>query len=231
MKYQIGICQAGGARSYLASEIEFAAPPADAPVKFITKAGVKDEWCTNIKNIMHRCFNYQMMVELVRRKFGPGSVGVEIGVDYGDGIARMLEAEPSEISAVDPWLVDTTDAWTNTTQEEMDARYKFVNNRFSCDGRVLLYTMKSSEFYGLMFPEYADWAYVDGDHSEEGCYADIVGCYGLLKQRGYIFVDDVAQSGLGENIEKAISRALADLPGMVRKTFGLDPAVLEVKKS
>lgn len=34
-------------------------------------------------------------------------------------------------------------------------------------------------------------ALVDGDHSENGCFADFVNCWALLVKGGYMFIDDI----------------------------------------
>ncbi len=140
------------------------------------------------------------IAELVARAIGweylktlipPKSVGVEVGVDMGDGAARWLETNPSKLHLVDPWVRSDLDTWYTSEQEVMDSRFTVVTERFMFEPRVEIHRATSHDFFQTLPDNSVDWVYIDGDHSTEGAYSDLVDSYRVVKPGGIIAGDDM----------------------------------------
>jgi len=128
-------------------------------------------------------------VEVVLPYIPNGSTGVEIGVWRGDSSERFL-LKAGHMHLVDPWSVEPYRESTEhggfegyleryrrfggsaaALQAEYDGIYAGVCRRFQ-NFPVTIHRMTSAEFFGS-FRGQADWFYIDGDHSYEGCLADL----------------------------------------------------------
>ena len=138
----------------------------------------------------------------------PHSVGVEIGVWQGDSSARFL-TRASHLHLVDSWSpVPYTHSDEHGTyqnylkrysqlvgsedpadfQKYYDKIYRSVVKRFH-DLPVTIHRKSSTEFFDS-FDQKVDWVYVDGDHSYQGCLADLRNCLRIVKPGGQILGDD-----------------------------------------
>lgn len=157
------------------------------------------------RSIIARMINIQWSINQVSR----GDICVEIGVDHGDGIDRLLKTDASKIIGVDPWLSVDWDPWFNSGQEHLDARADYVKNKFSGNDRVEIRREMSSSFFESLDPSFrADWWFIDGDHREEGAYLDICGAIDHSDPGALIIVDDVNLRLWGKPIQAAIARVV-----------------------
>lgn len=136
------------------------------------------------------------------------STGVEIGVWQGDSSARFL-TKARHLHLVDSWSpVPYTKSDEHGTYEDYlrrysqlvgsedpadfqayyDKIYHAVVKRFQ-DQAVTIHRVSSSEFF-QSFDQQVDWVYVDGDHSFQGCLADLRGCLRIVRPGGQILGDD-----------------------------------------
>lgn len=121
----------------------------------------------------------------------------EIGVWKGDFSQEILEqCKPRKLHLVDPWIFDgdCPERWHGgsdaKTQEDMDAIYQNVVDRFSCHSNVEIHRMMSCEAVHLFGNEYFDWIYIDGDHSYDAVRQDLSMWWDKVKSGGTIIGDD-----------------------------------------
>lgn len=224
MNYQILQKQIGGVRPYPCGSYSI---PDTLPRPFTREEAL---------DIAHKCAD--IMALNIRRNSGfhfalsfikPGSVGAEIGVDFGDGAVRFLRALPGKLYLVDPWQpTKGYDSWTDVTEEEMGVRYEMVCRRFAADDRVEIRRETSDSFFASR-PE-LDWVYIDGDHGEHAVYRDLVGALSCIKSEGYIFGDDLHTTKWNAPIGRALERFVGDYESRVELLWNdCDPFILQVR--
>lgn len=125
---------------------------------------------------------------------------LEIGVQEGNSLDAALKNEDVRLAVgIDTWGEDSG----GTGRGSPD----YVASRFGDLHRVILITSDSHHILGGMRHSF-DMIFIDGDHSQDGCLADLAGCKSLLNRhspRGRIFVDDLdhpKHSYLHETVEK-----------------------------
>lgn len=163
-------------------------------------------------------------------KIKPDGICVEIGVDYGDGIARWLTGKPAIVIGVDPWLSMEWDDWFNQAQKEMDARYAGVVKRYA--GKpVSIVRSTSDEFFAKLDPGFrADWWFIDGDHREEPCYRDIANAIAFSNRGAWIMLDDIDCARWAKDIGAALDRIIRVYGDEVECVWRhSSPAVLRVR--
>ena len=143
------------------------------------------------------------------------SIGAEIGVWMGNSSTRFLKmTQPAHLHLVDPWSKEPYKQQTNSEHNSYDqylAKYSTVTgskneaaydefyekvyrgvvDKFKGKDNVTIHRVWSTEFFDT-FEGKLDWIYVDGDHSYEGCYKDLVDCLKVMSPDGIIFGDDYA---------------------------------------
>lgn len=183
MQYSICIRQEGGVRPYNGQSfsISSGAPiaPIDVPVQ---------KFLPVVSQLLARVLGWEYFKSA---HLSEGSVGVEIGVDFGDGAARWLESSISKLHLVDPWIQQDVDHWTAQDQELMDQRFEFVKKRFKDEPRVEIHRQLSSDFFKTLHDNSIDWVFIDGDHSTEGAYSDLIDSFRVVKPGGIIAGDDM----------------------------------------
>lgn len=140
----------------------------------------------------------------------PGTVGAEIGVWMGNTSQRFVEQGVKELHLVDAYSVepyknnsempfqDYISKYSKVTGEFTEAGfknyydnvYKSVKERFARYSNVKLNRMTSSDWFAENKDLKLDWIYIDGDHSYEGCLADLESSLPMIKKGGMILGDD-----------------------------------------
>ena len=205
MKYKLVAIQDGGLRQYPIIELTFNGelPSPFEPSQIVLDSKIHP--C--ISSHVSRWSGYEWMMS----KMNKGDVGLEIGVDYGDGIARWLETEPSRIVGVDPWIRSGHETWYSQSQDEMDKRYGLVVDRFFKNINVAIYRGTSDDYFGELIPTFKfDWIYIDGDHRHEAVYHDLCNCLNHVKSGSWIFGDDILCDVWGKEVGPALDRFLAE---------------------
>jgi hypothetical protein len=226
MRYRLEFKQEGGRRPYEVMSID----PAKAmplPITF-NEIGVGDDIMAMIRTHLARFAGYAYMESLIK----DGDVGIEIGVDYGDGAARLFETDLARLHMVDPWLVNEDDKWTDVNQAEMDERYQIVCDRFSDEPRARIYRDTADKFFSHMPDRFADWVYIDGDHRQEAVYNDLTNSLRVVKPGGYIFGDDLWLGGprWHYEIKAALDQFLEENKGKAKMAWDgkSDPFIIKV---
>lgn len=198
----------------------------DRPVHTL-EIGIGDEIINKLRYHLSKISGYEYMNSLI----SPGSVGVEIGVDHGDGAARLLETDLARLHMVDPWVAtENRDSWTDVDQGEMDRRHQLVCDRFDSDPRVRIHRDTSDTFFSDMPEAFADWVYIDGCHEEHQVYADLCNSLRAVRPGGYIFGDDLWDSTWHHDIDRALYRFLIENEDRVELIWGkTDPFVIGVR--
>jgi len=201
--WQLMIKQAGGSRSYGIVPITVTecleAPTHETTDKVITAAQGALRFATG------RMLGYEYFHSLIH----PGSVGLEIGVDCGDGIRRLLTTECAHIHGVDTWIKsDDGDTWTDVPQNVMELRHQHCVDSFANE-RVTLHRMKSSEYLDNAAPNSLDWAYIDGCHYSDVVRTDMAGTDAALKSGGIMALDDAAGGRWHKEIAPIIDEFVA----------------------
>lgn len=120
----------------------------------------------------------------------------ELGVWRGDFSDRILKlTNPTLLVLVDPWqFVETYNLrWYGgvqaKNQHDMDLIYESVRAKFENQPAVRIERRPSQEFLRTTSEEF-DWIYIDGDHSEEPVYQDLVLSWARIVPGGVIAGDD-----------------------------------------
>lgn len=216
-------CQDGDCRHQLVSKmsIEFDGPPTHLQLVKLVGACLHT-LVHNLGRSAGRSYAQSVIPE--------GAVGVEIGVDQGDGLKGWLDAGADHVFAVDPFLDQDFDPWYNCGQEEMDDRYERIQRRYGKDDRVSICRMKSDEYFDDMSVQ-VDFVHIDGDHREDACFRDMVHAFECLKPGGLLMVDDTHCRLWEERIGRAVERFEAEYGDhleMVQDEF--DPLIYRVKE-
>lgn len=142
-----------------------------------------------------------------------GTVGAEIGVWMGHTAESIIKKKkPAHLHLVDPWSVEPykqqvknehrsyenylakySKVTGSSTEEGFAAHYDKVHasvvKRLGSMHNVTIHRKWSKDFFDT-FEDKLDWIYIDGDHTYEGCYADLTGCMKIMKPGSFIFGDD-----------------------------------------
>ncbi len=128
-------------------------------------------------------------------RFLPGGGEVaEIGVANGDFSQAILdEAKPKKLHLIDPWehqdRADYAKDLNNVPAGEQDARFEAVRARFRAqiDGGSVSVHRDYSEDAAIFFGDgQLDWIYIDGMHTVEAAYNDLVTYAPKVRQHGFI---------------------------------------------
>ncbi len=159
-----------------------------------------------------------------------GSVGVEIGVWRGDSSALFLE-HCEHLHLVDPWSVvayEDSDEFGDYEaylkrysklvgsenpadfQRYYDGVYESVRKRFE---RATIHRCTSHVFFSN-FSGRADWFYIDGSHSFEGCLHDLESASKVATQ--FLFGDDY---GNKQGVTRAVD-TFVEYTGLQFEVFG-----------
>jgi hypothetical protein len=116
----------------------------------------------------------------------------ELGVYKGENFLNMIAHNPKVAVAIDSYIDDKVASRNdvNYSQLELDSQYEYFKNLVSNKPFVQIirdYTFNAVE----AFPDnYFDFVYIDADHSEEGCYKDIIDWYPKVKPGRFLVGHD-----------------------------------------
>jgi len=134
---------------------------------------------------------------------------LEIGVAQGDNAVKTLNENPDlYYTGVDQWLYDTSmehevkkiQNWNS--QKIWDEIYEKVLTKLNPYGDRAKVLRGSSRDILPKMKDTFDTILVDGDHSEEGAYQDMLLSIPLLKKDGTMIIDDLHY----ESVRSAITR-------------------------
>lgn len=133
----------------------------------------------------HMSYGQPYIIYKLVEKFSPKSI-LEIGSLYGKSCSIMLEAsKESTITCIDTFRYSLDEK--NTVPDYFD---KFENNTKEYLNRVNVVKDLSTKVHSLFKEGEHDCLFIDGDHSYDGVYKDIVYYHSKLKPGGLIFGHD-----------------------------------------
>jgi len=144
-------------------------------------------------------------------------IGAEIGVHRGGFAAELINnVQPRKFHLIDPWHYEPSVEYKNSwyggvakgKQEEMDVRYKCVQQRFSqeiASGQVEINRGFSDVVSSQFAADYFDWVYIDGNHLYEFVKKDLESYFSKLKRGGLLIGDDYGTKGWwNDGVTKAV---------------------------
>ena len=127
-----------------------------------------------------------------------GGEVAEIGVANGDFSQDILaQTHPRRLHLIDPWerqdREDYADDPSNVSKPEQDHRFNAVLARFleQIDGGIVKVHREYSAHAAKFFADgQLDWIYIDGMHTAEAAYADLVTYARKIRDDGFIIGHD-----------------------------------------
>ncbi len=149
---------------------------------------------------------------------------IEIGVQFGDHLGKMLTENVKSAYAVDSWRSTENIGQNDSafTQEELDNQYKNVCERFHGDERVKFIREFSREASLLFDDETFDFIYIDADHTYEAVIIDLESWYPKLKVGGVISGHDYIDGDYTLSIGHRVRFGVIDAVSEFRKKNRID---------
>lgn len=160
----------------------------------------------DFKNI--RKINWQRNWEPFMRKYDCQNI-CELGVYKGDNFSEMIKHAPKLAVAVDAWHDNGIHPrkYDDYSQEELDEQYQFFKNRVTDKSFVKIIRDFTTEAAKKFPDNYFDFVYVDADHSEAACYADITAWYPKVKPGKFLAGHDYKK---GFGVVRAVNRFIKE---------------------
>ena len=169
---------------------------------------------TASEDLLARNARIQTYMRIFDKRKSPKSI-VEIGSWKGDFSNLLNIAFPeSNLFLVDPWLCSLKNSvgWygVNTIdQGGMDEIYNRVVERFRDKSLVTISRGNVEAFYSRNQDFSADFVYIDGDHTYEGCLFDAMYSHKFTALGSVLAFDDYVLGGWwGDGVIKAVSSFL-----------------------
>lgn len=136
-------------------------------------------------------------------------LGVELGLWQGDTIHKLLARNPElHMIGVDLWATQPDnpgpegyEGWDHN-EHEMTCRRRCA----PYSDRAVIIKSRTVDAAKYVADRSLDFVFIDADHSEEGCYADIIAWLPKLKSTGYILGHDINWP----TVKAAVTRAGID---------------------
>jgi hypothetical protein len=143
------------------------------------------------------------------------AVMAEIGVWQGGTCSRLLAAKQDlRMILVDPWEQAKPgssyyDSGSTNAHKPHNAAYRRCMRRIKqYADRVTVFRASSLEVAGTYYGKGLDLVFIDGDHSHEGCSADIAAWRPLIEPGGWIGGHDYGKERFG--VTQAVDEAFGD---------------------
>jgi acetyltransferase-like isoleucine patch superfamily enzyme len=143
----------------------------------------------------------------------------EIGVYRGCFASRInKECSFNQLHLIDPWSLDPNDEYVRkyNCRDDMDALYKQILTRFDNEislGKIVLHRDYSYNVAKQLPNNYFDWIYVDGMHSYEAVYKDLIEFAPKMKEDGFILGHDFSNTPLGRKMMFGVVAAVRRFSG------------------
>jgi len=142
----------------------------------------------------------------ILRYIKSGTIGAEIGVWKGSTSQHLVKKKLKELHLVDPYALPSDPVAKanmikryapmidgNTEKDFVkyyDGVHEGILSMFKNHNEVTMHRMSSEEWFAQVEDKTFDWIYVDGDHTFEGCYFDLVEAAKKIKSGGVMLGDD-----------------------------------------
>lgn len=112
-----------------------------------------------------------------------GGIAVELGVWRGDFAQTMLAENPDELYLIDPWIKQSKEVYNdilNLPNDQNEANYQFVKDRFKRDNNVFL--MRKFSHEAVRDIKDIDYIYIDANHSYDSVLSDLFMWYPVVNK-------------------------------------------------
>lgn len=151
-------------------------------------------WVRAFAGRLHSIKRTRCRLKLLK-KLPRNAICAEIGVWKGSFSSQILNhTSPKELHLVDPWAFESTlknrmyGGKVARNQNDMDEIYETILKRFCAKARV--FRMASSRYFDDRVSDSLDWVYIDGDHTKTVVLQDLIACFCVVKDNGFITRDD-----------------------------------------
>lgn len=129
----------------------------------------------------------------------------ELGVYKGDNFMEMIKHNPVLAVAVDSWHDNGIHPrpYDDYSQSEFDKQYEFFKQRVKEFPFVQIIKDTTVNAAGRFPDGYFDFVYIDADHSEQACYADIQAWFPKVKKGKFLAGHDYRK---GFGVVEAVNR-------------------------
>jgi len=112
----------------------------------------------------------------------------EVGVRNGQNFAKIIQHKPALAVAVDAWIDDGSIGNNDGCyqQHEMNLQFNNVKKEFGKEPFVRIVRAYSDVAAHLFPDDFFDFVYIDANHTEEGCYQDMVKWFPKVSQGGLL---------------------------------------------
>lgn len=139
------------------------------------------------------------------------SVFLEIGVFRGEFAKQIIDiTNPKELYLVDIWEDGAgsgdKDGKNYVFLDDMEDVYLKLHKQTINNSHVHVIRAKSVSFLKNCDPDYFDAIYIDGDHTEEAVYLDLVNSFPVIKNEGLLMGHDYHYAVSGDSVSRAVTR-------------------------
>lgn len=138
--------------------------------------------------------------DLIAHCIEDGMVVAEIGVFEGDLSAFIYSAASLEkfymVDLFEGIVGSGNQDGNNFKEVNMEAVYSHLIDKYSTCSNVAIVKGMSSAFFSDLPDSFLDLVYIDGDHSYDGCKADLENAFVKVKNGGFILGHDYSSNPL-----------------------------------
>lgn len=137
----------------------------------------------------------------IARFFPQDSIGAEVGVYEGfltDQVLKYLK--PKQYHLIDPYRVYDDTFLAKIPQQEWDKLHLLVNQKYKDNPNVFFIRAPSLSAVLDFKDESLDWVYIDGDHTQDAVYKDIVAWFPKIKKGGFLSGHDFMENGVRNSV-------------------------------
>lgn len=182
----------------------------------VTVADLEKNGFERVTNYLFRKVSKIRSREQLISTMPKGSVVAELGVWKGE-FARFIwdETQPKEMHLIDCWApqdeLGKIEKLVASSSEQHEAWYQEARGRFEGVEGVIFHRGMTADMVERFPDGHFDWIYVDGDHTYEGCAADLRMYLPKVKEGGFIVCDDYCEEGLNYfGVKKAVDELCRD---------------------
>ena len=146
---------------------------------------------------------------------------------------KFLTSTNSTMTCIDPWIKYSDSTVTKMTEYDNiinESCYdKFLKNIEKNKEKIIIKRDLSQNVYKDLVDTFYDFAYIDGDHSEQAVWNDAINCFLKLKKDGIMIFDDYKWGSGKMSPKKAIDRFLIEYQDKIH-SYGVHKNQVIVKK-
>lgn len=157
--------------------------------------------------------------EAVLQHFPAGLRIAEIGVLRGRYSKKIITANPSKLFLIDCWkhIEDGDSVYVkhdgcNVDDEKQEKKYQHVLKMFKDDSRVEIIRKLSTDAVHHFPDSSLDAVYIDGDHSYQGCLADLRAYSKKISDNGFMWGHDYTTNYKWIQVIQAIETFVQESP-------------------